>query len=105
MPYDDVLDMEDLDDEDWKDIDVSIVMGANDTVNPAAEEDPDSPIAGMPVIPVWKAGRVIVVKRSMGQGYSAVDNPLFFRPDVCSMLLGDASKVATELLEQVRERA
>ncbi|CAE7947205.1 NNT, partial [Symbiodinium sp. KB8] len=105
VPYDDVLDMEDLDDEDWKDIDVSIVMGANDTVNPAAEEDPDSPIAGMPVIPVWKAGRVIVVKRSMGQGYSAVDNPLFFRPDVCSMLLGDASKVATELLEQVRERA
>jgi len=105
VPYDDVLDMEDMATEDWEDVDVAIVIGANDTVNPAAEEDPNSPIAGMPVIPVWKAGRVIVVKRSMGQGYSAVENPLFYRPDVCSMLLGDANKVAGELLGEMRERS
>jgi H+-translocating NAD(P) transhydrogenase len=105
VPYDDVLEMEDLDEEDWAEVDVAIVMGANDTVNPAAEEDPNSPIAGMPVIPVWKASRAIVVKRSMGQGYSAVDNPLFYRPEVCSMLLGDANKVATEILSSIQERA
>lgn len=103
VPYDDVLDMEDMKEEDWADVDVAIVIGANDTVNPAAEEDPKSPIAGMPVIPVWKARRAIVVKRSMGQGYSAVDNPLFYRPEVCSMLLGDASKIANEILKEIGE--
>jgi NAD(P) transhydrogenase len=105
VPYDDVLDMEDMTDEDWSDVDVAIVIGANDTVNPAAEEDPNSPIAGMPVIPVWKAARSIVVKRSMGQGYSAVDNPLFYRPEVCSMLLGDAKNIAGELLKEISDRA
>lgn len=89
VPYDIVLEMDEVND-DFADIDVVLVIGANDTVNPIAEE-PGSPIAGMPVLKVWEAGRVIVFKRSMGAGYAGVQNPLFFN-DNTDMLLGDAKE-------------
>ncbi len=88
VPYDIVLEMDEIND-DFKDTDVVLVIGANDTVNPAALEDPGSPIAGMPVLHVWEAKQVIVFKRSMATGYAGVQNPLFFR-DNASMLFGDA---------------
>lgn len=88
VPYDIVLEMDEIN-GDLADTDVVLVIGANDTVNPAALDDPSSPIAGMPVLEVWKAGRVIVFKRSMATGYAGVQNPLFFR-DNTSMLFGDA---------------
>ncbi len=89
VPYDNVLEMDEIND-DLADVDVVLVIGANDTVNPAAETEPDSPIAGMPVLRVWDAGKVIVSKRSMGNaGYAGVQNPLFFN-DNTDMLLGDA---------------
>ncbi len=89
VPYDSVLDMDDVND-DFGDVDTVLVIGANDTVNPSAETEPDSPIAGMPVLRVWDAGRVIVFKRSMGNaGYAGVQNPLFFNENT-DMLLGDA---------------
>lgn len=87
VPYDIVLEMDEVND-DFADIDVVLVIGANDTVNPIAEQ-PGSPIAGMPVLKVWEAKRVIVFKRSMGAGYAGVPNPLFFRENT-DMLLGDA---------------
>lgn len=87
VPYDIVLEMDEVND-DFADIDVVLVIGANDTVNPIAEQ-PGSPIAGMPVLKVWDAGRVIVFKRSMGAGYAGVQNPLFFHENT-DMLLGDA---------------
>ena len=74
-----------------------LVIGANDTVNPAALEDPNSPIAGMPVIQVWKAGDVIVFKRSMATGYAGVQNPLFFRENT-QMLFGDAKDRVNEIV-------
>ena len=77
-------------------------IGANDTVNSAAEEDPNSIIAGMPVLRVWTSKQVIVVKRTLGVGYAAVDNPIFFKENT-SMLLGDAKKVCDSLLGKVRE--
>jgi NAD(P) transhydrogenase subunit beta len=89
VPYDDVYEMDEIND-DFGDVDVVLVIGANDTVNPAALTEPDSPIAGMPVLRVWEARKVIVLKRSMGHaGYSGVQNPLFFN-DNTDMLLGDA---------------
>lgn len=88
VPYDIVLEMDEIN-EDFSDTDVVLVIGANDTVNPAAMEDPGSPIAGMPVLEVWKAQNVIGFKRSMNTGYAGVQNPLFFK-DNTQMLFGDA---------------
>lgn len=88
VPYDTVEEMEDINDE-LADADVCIVVGANDTVNSAAEEDPQSAIAGMPVIQVWKAKQVIFMKRSMAAGYAGVDNPVFYKENT-DMLLGNA---------------
>src|SRR4051794_18348285 len=88
VPYDIVLEMDEIND-DFDDTDVVLVIGANDTVNPAAAEDPGSPIAGMPVLTVWNANNVIVFKRSMASGYAGVQNPLFFRQNT-QMLFGDA---------------
>lgn len=90
VPYDIVLEMDEIND-DFADTDVVLVIGANDTVNPAALEDPHSPIAGMPVLEVWKAREVIIFKRSMNTGYAGVQNPLFFK-DNAWMLFGDAKK-------------
>jgi NAD(P) transhydrogenase subunit beta len=88
VPYDIVMEMDEIND-DFSDTDVVLVIGANDTVNPAAAEDPGSPIAGMPVLQVWEANDVIVFKRSMATGYAGVANPLFYR-DNSQMLFGDA---------------
>ncbi|XP_056635793.1 NAD(P) transhydrogenase, mitochondrial-like [Diorhabda sublineata] len=99
VPYDDVLEMDEIN-EDFPDTDLVLVIGANDTINSAALEDPNSPISGMPVLEVWKAQHVIIIKRSLGVGYAAVDNPVFFKPNT-SMLLGDAKKMVDELLIKV----
>jgi NAD(P) transhydrogenase subunit beta len=96
VPYDIVLEMDELN-EDFPDTDVSMVIGANDIVNPAAQDDPTSPIAGMPVLEVWKAKTSIVMKRSMASGYAGVDNPLFYK-DNNRMLFGDAKKMLDEVL-------
>ncbi len=90
VPYDIVLEMDEIND-DFSDTDTVLVIGANDTVNPAALEDPNSPIAGMPVLEVWNAKNVIVFKRSMNTGYAGVQNPLFFKENT-SMLFGDAKE-------------
>jgi NAD(P) transhydrogenase subunit beta len=97
VPYDIVLEMDEIND-DFADTDVVLVIGANDTVNPAAAEDPTSPIAGMPVLRVWEARNVIVFKRSMASGYAGVQNPLFFR-DNSAMLFGDAKARVEDLLK------
>jgi NAD(P) transhydrogenase subunit beta len=96
VPYDIVLEMDEIND-DLADTDVVLVIGANDTVNPAATEDPGSPIAGMPVLKVWEAQRVIVFKRSMSTGYAGVQNPLFFREN-SRMLFGDARERVEDIL-------
>ncbi|WP_075258431.1 Re/Si-specific NAD(P)(+) transhydrogenase subunit beta [Herbaspirillum camelliae] len=96
VPYDIVMEMDEIN-HDFPDTDVAIVIGANDIVNPAAEDDPTSPIAGMPVLQVWKARCAIVMKRSMASGYAGVDNPLFYR-DNTRMLFGDAKKMLDEVL-------
>jgi NAD(P) transhydrogenase subunit beta len=96
VPYDIVLEMDEIND-DLPDTDVVLVIGANDTVNPAAMEEPGSPIAGMPVIEVWKAREVIVFKRSMATGYAGVQNPLFFK-DNTQMLFGDAKDKVNEIV-------
>ncbi|MEU6171835.1 Re/Si-specific NAD(P)(+) transhydrogenase subunit beta [Streptantibioticus parmotrematis] len=96
VPYDIVLEMDEIN-EDFDGTSVVLVIGANDTVNPAAAEDPGSPIAGMPVLRVWEAEQVIVFKRSMASGYAGVQNPLFFR-DNSSMLFGDAKQSVEEIL-------
>ena len=96
VPYDIVLEMDEIND-DFPSTDVSMVIGANDIVNPSAEEDPSSPIAGMPVLQVWKARTSIVMKRSMASGYAGVDNPLFYK-DNNRMLFGDAKKMLDEVL-------
>jgi H+-translocating NAD(P) transhydrogenase subunit beta len=96
VPYDIVLEMDEIND-DFSDTDVVLVIGANDTVNPAAMEDPGSPIAGMPVLEVWKAQTVIGFKRSMNTGYAGVQNPLFFK-DNTQMLFGDAKESVNQIL-------
>jgi NAD(P) transhydrogenase subunit beta len=96
VPYDIVMEMDEIND-DFPDTDVAIVIGANDIVNPAAQDDPTSPIAGMPVLEVWKARTSIVMKRSMASGYAGVDNPLFYK-DNNRMLFGDAKKMLDEVL-------
>ena len=101
VPYDIVLEMDEIND-DFPDTDVAIVIGANDIVNPAAEDDPTSPIAGMPVLQVWKAKTSIVMKRSMASGYAGVDNPLFFK-DNNRMLFGDAKKMLYEVLTALKD--
>jgi NAD(P) transhydrogenase subunit beta len=99
VPYDIVLEMDEINPE-LPDTDVVMVIGANDIVNPAAQEVPDSPIAGMPVLEVWKAKHVIVLKRSMATGYAGVENPLFFR-DNTRMLFGDAKDSIEQVLSVI----
>uniref|UniRef100_A0A5F8GGJ9 NAD(P) transhydrogenase, mitochondrial n=1 Tax=Monodelphis domestica TaxID=13616 RepID=A0A5F8GGJ9_MONDO len=101
VPYDIVLEMDEIN-HDFPDTDLVLVIGANDTVNSAAQEDPNSIIAGMPVLEVWKSKQVIVMKRSLGVGYAAVDNPIFYKPNT-SMLLGDAKKTCDALQAKIRE--
>ncbi|MBC7276291.1 Re/Si-specific NAD(P)(+) transhydrogenase subunit beta [Nocardioides sp.] len=96
LPYDIVLEMDEVND-DLAETDVVLVIGANDTVNPAAAEDPSSPIAGMPVLRVWEAKNVVVFKRSMAAGYAGVQNPLFFRENT-QMLFGDAKTKVDEIV-------
>ncbi len=100
VPYDIVLEMDEIN-EDFPDTEVAMVIGANDIVNPAAQDDPASPIAGMPVLEVWKARNSIVMKRSMASGYAGVDNPLFYK-DNNRMLFGDAKKMLDEVLTALR---
>ncbi len=100
VPYDIVLEMDEIND-DFPDTDVVMVIGANDIVNPAAQEDPTSPIAGMPVLEVWKGRTSIVMKRSMASGYAGVDNPLFYK-DNNRMLFGDAKKMLDEVLAALK---
>jgi NAD(P) transhydrogenase subunit beta len=99
VPYDIVLEMDEIND-DLSDTDVVLVVGANDTVNPSALDDPDSPIAGMPVMEVWHAQNVVVMKRSLGIGYAGVDNPLFYN-DNTQMLLGDAKTNVSAILNEL----
>ena len=103
VPYDIVLEMDEIN-EDFPDVDVSMVIGANDIVNPSAEDEPNSPIAGMPVLQVWKGKTTIVLKRSMATGYAGVENPLFFK-DNTRMLFGDAKKSLDAVLKSLRETA
>jgi NAD(P) transhydrogenase subunit beta len=100
VPYDIVLEMDEIN-EDFPDTDVSMVIGANDIVNPSAQDDPSSPIAGMPVLEVWKAKTSIVMKRSMASGYAGVDNPLFYK-DNNRMLFGDAKEMLGEVLTALK---
>ncbi|ESO85991.1 hypothetical protein LOTGIDRAFT_220929 [Lottia gigantea] len=102
VPYDIVQEMDELND-DFPQTDLALVIGANDTVNSAAEEDPNSIIAGMPVLRVWLANQVIVMKRTLGVGYAAVDNPIFFKENT-SMLLGDAKKTCDALLTKIKSQ-
>ena len=97
VPYDIVLEMDEIND-DFSDTDTVLVIGANDTVNPAAQDDPKSPIAGMPVLEVWKAQNVVVFKRSMNTGYAGVQNPLFFKENT-HMLFGDAKASVDAILK------
>lgn len=101
VPYDVVLEMDEIN-HDFDHTDLVLVIGANDTVNSAAEDDPNSIIAGMPVLKVWKANQVVVMKRSLGVGYAAVDNPIFFNENT-AMLLGDAKKTCDGLLSKLKE--
>jgi len=100
VPYDIVAEMDEINLE-FPETDVTMVIGANDIVNPAAQDDPNSPIAGMPVLEVWKARTSIVMKRSMASGYAGVDNPLFYK-DNNRMLFGDAKKMLDEVLVALR---
>ncbi|MBV2361386.1 NAD(P)(+) transhydrogenase (Re/Si-specific) subunit beta [Thalassococcus sp. CAU 1522] len=99
VPYDIVLEMDEIND-DFPETDVVIIIGSNDIVNPAAQEDPNSPIAGMPVLEVWKAKQVFVSKRGQGTGYSGIENPLFYK-DNTRMFFGDAKKSLDDLLTRI----
>jgi NAD(P) transhydrogenase subunit beta len=99
VPYDIVLEMDEIND-DFPSTDVAIVIGSNDIVNPAAQEDPNSPIAGMPVLEVWKSKQVFVSKRGQGTGYSGIENPLFYKENT-RMFYGDAKKSIDELLQRI----
>ncbi len=99
VPYDIVFEMDEVND-DFPEVDVVIVIGSNDIVNPAAQEDPNSPIAGMPVLEVWKAKQVFVSKRGQGTGYSGIENPLFFKENT-RMFYGDAKASLDQLLQQI----
>jgi NAD(P) transhydrogenase subunit beta len=99
VPYDIVMEMDEIND-DFPKVDVSVVIGANDIVNPSAEDEPGSPIAGMPVLEVWKSKTTIVLKRSMATGYAGVENPLFFK-DNTRMLFGDAKKSLDAVLREL----
>ena len=101
VPYDIVLEMDEIND-DFPETDVVLVIGANDTVNPAAQTDPNSPIAGMPVLEVWKAKEVVVFKRSMNTGYAGVQNPLFFNENTV-MCFGDAKGTVDEILAELKK--
>ena len=100
VPYDVVLEMEEIN-EDFPETDVVLVIGANDIVNPSAEDDPGSPIYGMPVLQAWKSGQVVILKRSMGTGYSGIDNPLFYN-DNSAMLFGDAKASVDKILQKLK---
>jgi len=102
VPYDIVFEMDEIN-EEFPDVDVSVIIGANDIVNPSALDEPDSPIAGMPVLEVWKGKSTIVLKRGMAAGYAGVENPLFFRENT-RMLFGDAKKSLDAVLKALRER-
>ena len=99
VPYDIVLEMDEIN-SDFPDTDVVMILGANDIVNPAAQEDPNSPIAGMPVLEVWKAKQVFISKRGQGRGYSGIENPLFFK-DNSRMVYGDAKKSIDSILQNI----
>lgn len=99
VPYDIVMEMDEIND-DFPDTDVCIIVGSNDIVNPAAQEDPNSPIAGMPVLEVWKAKQVFVSKRGQGTGYSGIENPLFFKENT-RMFYGDAKQSVDALLQKI----
>ena len=99
VPYDIVLEMDEIN-ADFPEADMVIILGANDIVNPAAQEDPNSPIAGMPVLEVWKAKQVVISKRGQGRGYSGIENPLFFK-DNSRMLYGDAKSSVDQLLTKL----
>ncbi|NUM50287.1 MAG: Re/Si-specific NAD(P)(+) transhydrogenase subunit beta [Flavobacteriales bacterium] len=101
VPYDIVLEMDEIN-EDMPDTDVVMVIGANDVVNPGAQDDPSSPIYGMPVIEAWKAQTVIVMKRSMAVGYAGVENPLFYKPNT-EMLYGDAKESVEKILGHLKK--
>ena len=102
VDYSIVEELEEIND-DFDDTDVTLVIGANDTVNSAAEDDPNSEIAGMPVLRVWNSGQVIVMKRSLAAGYAGVDNPVFLK-DNTDMLLGDAKDTCEKLAAGVKEK-
>ena len=101
IPYDIVLEMEEIN-EDMPSTDLTLVIGANDIVNSSAVEDPNSPLAGMPVLEVWKAGTCVIMKRSLATGYADIENPLFYKPNSL-MLLGNADTTVEKLNSTVRE--
>ena len=99
VPYDIVLEMDEIN-ADYPETNVVLILGANDIVNPAAQDDPNSPIAGMPVLEVWKAEQVYIFKRGQGKGYSGIENPLFFKEN-SRMIYGDAKKSLDDILQKV----
>ena len=99
VPYDIVFEMDEIN-QDFPNVDVSIIIGANDIVNPSAQDEPDSPIAGMPVLEAWKGKATVVLKRSMATGYAGVQNPLFFKENT-RMLFGDARESLDAVLREL----